>query len=196
MGYQTIDLRIRHPKGTQNISTLAENSSISDLIREISKFSNIPANKVSLKFGYPPQKINLPENTTLENIGIQSGETIIVEEDLNASAQYTSVAKNQTYETKKMSPQKTKPVTNNMSQVPNPEGLVMVRRVIPADNSCLFNSVAYALENKSKTKAKALRDVVAGYIMSDPERYSEVVLERPTINIVNGSRETIVGEEQ
>ena len=33
----------------------------------------------------------------------------------------------------------------------------MIRRIVPADNSCLFNSIAYVLENRSKTKAEQLR---------------------------------------
>jgi hypothetical protein len=33
----------------------------------------------------------------------------------------------------------------------------MLRKVIPSDNSCLFNSIAYLLENKSMSKARDLR---------------------------------------
>jgi ubiquitin thioesterase OTU1 len=180
MGWQTIDLRIRHPEGSQVVSTLSENSCICDLKKEISKISNIPASRIALKIGYPPQRLDFPENTTLGNIGIQSGETIIAEEDLDAPKTNLN-AVNVNSHTQRTSPKKEKMVTepNNFSQIPNPEGLIMIRRVIPADNSCLFNSIAYALENQSKNKSRDLRDIVAGYIMSDPERYSEVVLERP-----------------
>jgi len=178
MGWEAIDLRIRHPKGNQVISTLTENSSIYDLKNEISRISNIPISKIALKLGYPPQRVDLPENTTLGNLEIQSGETIIAEEDSNASQKNSSVP-TVNHQTQKNSPQKMKTEQNTLTQMPNPEGLIMVRRVIPADNSCLFNSIAYALENKSKTKSRDLRDIVAGYIMSDPERYNEAILERP-----------------
>lgn len=173
MSGEPIDLRIRHPKGNQVISTLYGNSSISDLKREISKLSDIPPSRISFKLGYPPQRVELPDNTILENVGIQSGETIIAEENANASQSTTAnIATNN----KSQAGQKPE---EPLEQKPNPEGLIMIRRVIPADNSCLFNSIAYALENKSKQKAKDLRRIIATYVHKDPEQYNEAVLERP-----------------
>jgi ubiquitin thioesterase OTU1 len=64
-----------------------------------------------------------------------------------------------------------------LEQIPDPEGMIMIRRVIPADNSCLFNAVAYAVENQSRSYANYLREIVASYIASDPELYNEAVLE-------------------
>jgi ubiquitin thioesterase OTU1 len=54
----------------------------------------------------------------------------------------------------------------------------MIRRIIPSDNSCLFNSIAYALDDTNPSAAHELRSVVAGFIMSDPDTYNEAVLER------------------
>jgi len=184
MSGNVIELRIRHPKGSSIISTLFENSCIFDLKKEISKVTNIPASRVSLKFGYPPQLIDLPDNTTLENVGIISGETIIAEEGQtsNANPIQTSAKTNSVTQNKSListGPQKiAQTQSSSFNQIPNPDGLIMVRRVIAADNSCLFNSIAYALENKAKNKAKDLRNVVAAHIMSDPMKYNEAVLER------------------
>eukprot|EP00438_Fugacium_kawagutii_P035346 Skav207495 [mRNA] locus=scaffold334:99719:114791:+ [translate_table: standard] len=44
-----------------------------------------------------------------------------------------------------------------------------VRHQIPADNSCLFNSVAYALDDRGDDKASELRDTVAAVVLSDPD---------------------------
>lgn len=52
----------------------------------------------------------------------------------------------------------------------------MIRKIIPSDNSCLFNSVAYALEKKTMNLAGELRNIIAGIVMSDPEKYTEVLL--------------------
>lgn len=162
-----VELRIRHPKGSSILDTVFERSSVAELKREISKISGIAPSRIAFKLGYPPQRIDLPDNTTLENVGIQSGETIIVEENQNVKEE--------------VSTQSIKPAEagqTNFHQTPNPDGLIMIRRVIAADNSCLFNSVAYALENQAKNKAKDLREVVVGYIMSDTDTYNEAVLER------------------
>lgn len=57
------------------------------------------------------------------------------------------------------------------------EGII-VRRVIPSDNSCLFNAVGYVMEN-DKQKAPELRQVIAATVASDPTKYSEAFLGKP-----------------
>ncbi|XXG82569.1 hypothetical protein AAC387_Pa10g0488 [Persea americana] len=57
------------------------------------------------------------------------------------------------------------------------EGIV-VRRVIPSDNSCLFNAVGYVMEH-DKHKAPELRQVIAATVVSDPTKYSEAFLGKP-----------------
>eukprot|EP00439_Symbiodinium_sp_Y106_P086989 s121_g37.t2 len=61
-----------------------------------------------------------------------------------------------------------------------PEGArgIVVRRVIEADNSCLFNAVGYVRE-KLRGEAPALRKIVAERIAADPERYCEAFLAKP-----------------
>ncbi|KAL0316469.1 UNVERIFIED_CONTAM: OVARIAN TUMOR DOMAIN-containing deubiquitinating enzyme 2 [Sesamum radiatum] len=54
------------------------------------------------------------------------------------------------------------------------EGIV-VRRVIPSDNSCLFNALGYVMDH-DKNKASELRQVIAATVASDPEKYSEAFL--------------------
>ncbi|KAL8098634.1 OVARIAN TUMOR DOMAIN-containing deubiquitinating enzyme 2 [Apium graveolens] len=57
------------------------------------------------------------------------------------------------------------------------EGTI-VRRVIPSDNSCLFNAVGYIMEH-DKHKALELRQVIAATVASDPKKYSEAFLGKP-----------------
>jgi len=52
-----------------------------------------------------------------------------------------------------------------------------VRRVIPADNSCLFNAVARALEGGAMDRAQQLRETVAALVLSDPVRWTEAELD-------------------
>ncbi|ONK65864.1 uncharacterized protein A4U43_C06F1750 [Asparagus officinalis] len=54
------------------------------------------------------------------------------------------------------------------------EGTV-VRRVIPSDNSCLFNAVGYVMDH-DKQKAAELRQVIAATVASDPVKYNEAFL--------------------
>ncbi|XP_065037330.1 OVARIAN TUMOR DOMAIN-containing deubiquitinating enzyme 2 isoform X2 [Musa acuminata AAA Group] len=55
---------------------------------------------------------------------------------------------------------------------------IVVRRVIPSDNSCLFNAVGYVMEH-DKTKAPYLRQVIAAVVASDPGKYTEAFLGKP-----------------
>lgn len=48
-----------------------------------------------------------------------------------------------------------------------PDGSCVVRRVIPSDNSCLFNAVGYVMEH-DRHKAAALRKVIADTVAGDP----------------------------
>ncbi|KAM0936592.1 putative ubiquitinyl hydrolase 1 [Dioscorea sansibarensis] len=57
------------------------------------------------------------------------------------------------------------------------EGII-VRRVIPSDNSCLFNAVGYVMEH-DKHKAQELRQVIAAAVGSNPEKYTEAFLGKP-----------------
>ncbi|KAE8717194.1 Detected protein of confused Function [Hibiscus syriacus] len=57
------------------------------------------------------------------------------------------------------------------------EGIV-VRRVIPSDNSCLFNVVGYVMDH-DKTKAPELRQVMVATVSSDPTKYSKAFLGKP-----------------
>ncbi|KAF6173316.1 hypothetical protein GIB67_027011 [Kingdonia uniflora] len=55
---------------------------------------------------------------------------------------------------------------------------IVLRRVIPSDNSCLFNAVGYVMEH-DKQKASELRQVIAAAVASDLEKYSEAFLGKP-----------------
>jgi ubiquitin thioesterase OTU1 len=54
----------------------------------------------------------------------------------------------------------------------------MIRRVINADNSCLFNAVGYVMHH-DKTLSARLRSLISTTVLSDPEQYSEAFLGKP-----------------
>ncbi|KAG7594738.1 Papain-like cysteine peptidase superfamily [Arabidopsis thaliana x Arabidopsis arenosa] len=52
---------------------------------------------------------------------------------------------------------------------------IIVRRVIPSDNSCLFNAIGYVMD-KDKNKSPELRQVIAAAVASNKEKYNEAFL--------------------
>eukprot|EP00897_Mesotaenium_endlicherianum_P007160 jgi/Mesen1/6472/ME000330S05495 len=55
---------------------------------------------------------------------------------------------------------------------------VVVRRIIDADNNCLFNAVGYVME-LNKRKALELRQVIAAAVASAPTTYTDAFLGKP-----------------
>jgi ubiquitin thioesterase OTU1 len=146
----SITIQIRHPRGVKR-DLLPVGATLSDLKGLAKAVSGIEVLRQILKSGYPPKLIQASDHETLESLGIRSGETIIVEEGPSVEP----------------------------SQLRDSEGKVMLRRVIASDNSCLFNSVGYALEGRQRNAADDLRSVIAGFVTSDPETYSEAMLGKP-----------------
>lgn len=90
-----------------------------------------------------------------------TGDTLIVEED---------AAKPKTE-----SPIVTKRTVPNSVREALP---VLARKVVPADNSCLFTSIYYVVEGGVYDPgcAPEMRNLIAQIVASDPESYSEAVL--------------------
>lgn len=66
-------------------------------------------------------------------------------------------------------------VAKDEPSMTDPDGIV-VRRVIDADNSCLFNSIGYVLRNHSRKEAPQLRQMVATAVREDPVTFTEAFL--------------------
>ena len=52
----------------------------------------------------------------------------------------------------------------------------MIRRVIKADNHCLFNAITYALESQCITMSTFLRDLVGQHVLADPTNFNHATL--------------------
>jgi len=148
-------IRIIFDNETCTVSSTGKES-LYDLKRAIAKKYEIPTSSIVLRIGERRRVLELPDNIIIANTGFESGIKIYVD-----------------------SVQPSKANTPKFDQVPDNNGLIMIRRIIPADNSCLFNSVAYAMEGGSRSLKKFLRQICASYIASDPEKYNEAFLGMP-----------------
>ena len=76
-------------------------------------------------------------------------------------------------------PQQTPNTHTPPRAVPIADGtLAVVRRPIPADNSCLFNAVGYCM-HRSTARAPFLRRVVSNEVSGDPDAWSDAFLGMP-----------------
>lgn len=129
-------LKIKCKGGQTIVKGLTAQSTVSELKKQLSELSRCSACDIQVLAGFPPKPVNLSdENATLEALLISSGDTLIVEEKQGTEKSLGS-------DTLKME-QDARLAHIAESQL-NCPGILM-RKVVPSDNSCLFTSIGYVL---------------------------------------------------
>jgi len=78
-------LRIKTKHGIETINSLTGASTIAELRSEVSTLTNLSVESIKLLSGYPPKPLpGLDPATTLAELYLKSGETLIAEEDMSA----------------------------------------------------------------------------------------------------------------
>ncbi|XP_035239513.1 ubiquitin thioesterase OTU1 [Anguilla anguilla] len=156
-------LRCKAKNGTHMMQGLTHQSCVEELKSKVKELTGIPCDVQKIMVGYPPSSLDLSSGGSLKDYPIKSGDTLIVEEEKN-----------------KPVPQAKAPVSKAPTPAePRPEAPpALTRRVVPADNSCLFTSVYYAVEGGVYDPAcvPEMRGLIAQIVASDPASYSEAVL--------------------
>jgi len=124
---------------------------------------------LSVRSGYPPRTLTLVPELPLSSLGLQAGEQIIVNQKVPTATATAPAPTPASRPPAPAPPQKTGPVS-----VPTSSG-VLVHRVVPDDNSCLFSSIALIFE-QDIAKAQKIRQIVADGIRQDMVTYSEAIL--------------------
>ncbi|KAG8450951.1 hypothetical protein GDO86_003293 [Hymenochirus boettgeri] len=155
-------LRCKTREGTQLLQGLTDLSSTGELQDRIAGVTGIPAPLQRIMVGFPPSTLDLTDQkVALKNLPMKSGDTLIVEEDKS--------------KLKTGLPSVSDPVLSDSTVKTQP---TIVRRVVPADNSCLFTSIYYVVEGGVYDPAYApeMRNLIAEIVASDPTSYCEAVL--------------------
>jgi ubiquitin thioesterase OTU1 len=175
-----ISLRARTPKGSIRLDNINPDDSLADLKKLIADQSGIIVERQKIKAGFPPKLIeNDNDKKTLRELTIKNGEMLVVEESDEVILSNTSIEDRPQLTPKHYSNIPPAPVASDYTILTAPDAGIMVRRVIPSDNSCLFNAISYCLEGskyREKPRAKALRQVIADLISSDKLTYDEAYL--------------------
>eukprot|EP00474_Spongospora_subterranea_P008973 CRZ09431.1 hypothetical protein [Spongospora subterranea] len=157
-------LQVRGPSSRSVISSLSGQSSIHELSVAIEHAIGVPANEQRLLIGFPPKQLDISNGLlTLEQAGIKSGDSLIVEK-ISAVRGIT-----------KASAEETQSIIFTISKN---QGL-FVQRHMPPDNSCLFHSIAYVCMNRTRDAAAAMRKLISDTVASDSRTYNEALLDQP-----------------
>lgn len=171
-----LKIQVKHKAGQERLS-LEPTSTLGALVNLLTEKTGVPAKRMRLRFGFPPKPLSGAVASAPVNSVFQSGESIHLEEGDEPSVLIeagspeevaAALAVASAVRAKRPAPPGAPPPANSSG--------VAVRRVVDADNSCLFTSLGYVLLGKDRAKGRSLRDVVAEEILSDTETYSEPVL--------------------
>lgn len=133
-------LKVKSKSGQLVLNDLTKNHTVYDLKNQLSQKCHIPQNALHVLSGFPPKPINLTNNSeTLDSIGVNTGDTLIIEEKAGGL---------QNKENENPEP-KTDEIMNayNYEEGSINPG-ILLRKVVPADNSCLFTSIGFVLSGK------------------------------------------------
>lgn len=120
-----LTLKVKSKLGQIVFHEVSHENTVSELRKALSRRCNVEENNLNVLAGFPPKYISADDNEkSLLEMGINSGDTLIVEEKVAKPSENVNIAE---YE----------------KQV-NARGLLL-RKVVPSDNSCLFTSVGFVI---------------------------------------------------
>lgn len=158
-------LRVKTKSGQHVIRNLTPDNTIKDLKLQLAQISSIPEVRLHVLSGYPPKAFDITQDhLALNQSGLNSGDTLILEEKTAPPPPVEN---------------KFKPhILENSNNCPG----VLMKKVVPADNSCLFSSIHFVFNGKldeTGNIAPSMRQLIAETISKDTELYSEAILGRP-----------------
>jgi ubiquitin thioesterase OTU1 len=165
---------------------IPDNITLLEFKRLINEKTQIPVYEMEFLIGFPPKLLTEGKsNQFVSELGITSGSCVTVRRSSTKQSYllklqemgYSDPAIMSTLESFELLP--FEEVVELCDKSPLNKGIyhLLIERVsIPADNSCLFNSIRYLLNLKENSQA--LREVVAGVIESDPSTYNEEFLDK------------------
>ncbi|CAB3226574.1 unnamed protein product [Arctia plantaginis] len=166
--------KVKSKNGQQILKDLTSDSTVGELKMFLSSISEVSIERVCVLCGYPPKPLDISnDNKKISEIGLKTGETLIVEE-------------------KSIPPTEQKTPPGTPIQKPIENGIVshetigpcrpgiLMKKVVPSDNSCLFTSIGFVLNGSVDTSVHTLmREIIAMEVASDVETYNEAMLGKP-----------------
>ena len=162
----SINIRIIYEEKSQDLS-IDSNSDIRNLKKEIASKLNLNENNIAFRFGFPPSLVqgNEKDSNTLKEMKITNKEVLRVEfnDNICTSDKVDNTTKSN--------------VNEKTDNVIDETKYTIKRKIIPADNSCLFNAINYAM-NQTLSEPTIMRELIAVEIQSNPELYNSAVLDK------------------
>lgn len=170
-------LKVKTKEQQYIIRNFTAESTVKELKNHLAEISKIPNSKIQILSGYPPKILDTSQDSfNLSACGVKSGDTLILE----VKQSVAQPMKND------VSEQKTNRAHTSDVQLNSPG--ILMKYVVPADNSCLFTSINFVLSGKvddTGTVSPWMRKIIAETVAADIENYSEAILGKPNTEYCN-----------
>lgn len=130
------NLKVKTKRGQHLLNTLDADSSVIDLKKKLSELTEIPETNLHILTGFPPKPLDISnETSTIKTVGIVNGDTLILEDKAGASvANPNGKVRDQEASDEEFA--------RSLAAAENNEfNGILMKKVVPADNSCLFTSI-------------------------------------------------------
>ncbi len=176
----TVHLTIRSSKGQTRVSVPA-GATLGDLKAAIASALGVPAARQTLLPPACATPIAGADSDTLAKLQIKGGALVLREADgggdVASAAATGGGGDGGAAAAAVLAPQPAAPAPPSH---PGKRGK-MVRRIVDADNSCLFTSFSYVLEGKTRSKPQQMRQIVADVLARNEALYTEAFLNKSNV---------------
>lgn len=134
-------LKVKTKQGQHVVSNLTADETIGNFKIKISELTRIPAEGLNVLVGFPPKPLDLSANEILlSDTGIMNGDTLIVEEKSIPDVVPQQHRNNLQLEEDILLAQRLANQGEESASCLEPQG-ILLKQVVPSDNSCLFTSI-------------------------------------------------------
>lgn len=127
--------KVKSKQGQQIVDEFGADSPVADLKKRLVEVTGVAEQNLHILTGFPPKKLDTgSETSTLKDIGLVNGDTLIIEDKAGAANANAAAAKEQ---------EKTdEQLAQSLASAEEDEfNGILMKKVVPADNSCLFTSI-------------------------------------------------------
>jgi len=185
-----VNLRVKYEGGQGVVKGLDSEDSVEKLISHSLEALGIEEQQeaaIKLLSGFPPKPLDISDrDKSITSIGVKSGDTIIFQiSSLPKPAEEPTPTRKSPCPTQSSSSVASSdnfaPKRQKTSDINQTKSNKLLRKVVPADNSCLFTSINYCMSGcvVPSENSAFMREVIASVVGADTEKFSDVFLGKP-----------------
>lgn len=179
-----LTLKLKTKSGQQHIvpNLDKDGTTVGALKEKITELTKIPSGVLHVVLGFPPfkQLDFSKDEVAISTIGIANGDTLIVEEKQLSQEERDQLEVLKRLEQDEKLAKELAAQEGDVGSGVEGVGGILLKQVVPSDNSCLFTSIGFVLTGKVDTdNSQYMRQIIAATVNGNKQEYNEGILGRP-----------------